>query len=136
MEEKFNEATPQRPKGDRTLDASMVTIDLPAFIKQLKEEESYKDSDRNSITVFHTDGMRIVLIALHAGAEMKKHKSEGIISIQVLDGLMEFKTDARGTKLSTGNMVTLHENIPHSVLAVEDTTFLLTMAVGTKIRKQ
>jgi len=68
MEEKFNEATQQRPEGDRVMDAAIVTIDLPSFIEKIKQESPWKDKDRNAITVFKTNGMRIVLIALHAGA--------------------------------------------------------------------
>ncbi len=81
MEIKYNEATPQRPDGDRSLDAALVSIDLPAFVKQIKEESTWKESDRNAITVFKTNGLRIVLIALHKGAEMATHTAEGIISV-------------------------------------------------------
>jgi hypothetical protein len=59
MEKKSNKETPQRPEGDRLLDASIVTIDLLLFMEQIKHEPSWKDSDRNSITVFKTEGMRI-----------------------------------------------------------------------------
>lgn len=127
MEEKFNEATQQRPEGDRVMDAAMVTIDLPSFIKQVKEESSWKDKDRNAVTVFKTNGMRIVLIALHAGAEMKTHTADGIISIQVIDGRMKFNADNRSVELNKGQILALHEGIQHSVLAVEETLFLLTL---------
>ncbi len=127
MEEKFNEATQQRPEGDRVMDAAMVTIDLPSFIKQVKEESSWKDKDRNAITVFKTNGMRIVLIALHAGAEMKTHTADGIISIQVIDGRMKFNADNRSVELNKGQILALHKGIQHSVLAVEETLFLLTL---------
>ena len=127
MEEKFNEATQQRPEGDRVMDAAMVTIDLPSFIKQVKEESSWKDNDRNAITVFKTNGMRIVLIALHAGAEMKTHIADGIISIQVIDGRMKFNADNRSVELNKGQILALHKGIQHSVLAVEETLFLLTL---------
>jgi len=131
MENKFNKETPQRPEGDRLLDASMITIDLPLFMKQIKQEASWKDSDRNSITVFKTEGMRIVLIGLHKGAEMIKHKAEGIISVQVLEGQIKFSTDIQSVELDKGQMLTLHERIPHSVLAIKETFFLLTLATSS-----
>ena len=127
MEEKFNEATQQRPEGDRAMDATLVTIDLPSFIKRIKQEPTWKDSDRNAITVFKTNGMRLVLIALHAGAEMKTHTADGIISVQVIDGKMKFNADNRSVELNTGQMLALHKGIPHSVLAIEETIFLLTL---------
>lgn len=52
MEEKYNEATLQRPEGDRPMHAPLVDIDLPVFIKQIKQESTWKESGRNVITVF------------------------------------------------------------------------------------
>ncbi len=127
MEEKFNEATQQRPEGDRAMDATLVTIDLPLFIKRIKQESTWKDSDRNAVTVFKTNGMRLVLVALHAGAELKTHTVDGIISVQVIDGRMKFNADNRSVELNTGQMLALHKGIPHSVLAIEETIFLLTL---------
>ena len=126
MEEKFNEATPQRIQ-DHLLDAPLVSIDIPSFIEQLKQESTWKESDRNTITVFKTNGLRIILIALHEGAEMAKHKAEGIISVQVLEGQLKFTTDIKSVELSKGQMLALHERIPHSVLALKEAVFLLTL---------
>ena len=127
MDEKSNEATTLRPKGNRTMDAPLVTIDLSSFTKQIRGEKAWKDSDRNAITVFKTDGMRIVLIALHKDAEMKKHTADGMISIQVLEGQILFTTEEQSVELGKGEMLALHENIPHSVLAKEETIVLLTL---------
>lgn len=130
MDKKFNEATPQRPEGDRVIDAPLVEINLPTFTKQIKEEEAWKNGDRNAITVYKTNGMRIVLIALHKGAEMKQHKAAGIISIQVIEGQMTFTADEKNVELNTGQMLALHKDIPHSVLAKEETIFLLTLTTS------
>jgi len=127
MEEKFNEATTQRPLGDRVMDAKLVSIDLPYFIEQIRNEEQWRDSDRNAITVFKTAGMNIVLIALHKGAEMTRHTANGLISVQVLEGEMLFITDERTVELGKGHILTLHQGIPHSVVAKEETIFLLTV---------
>ena len=127
MEEKSNEATIQRPQGDRIMDAPLVTINLGSFIAQIKAEKAWKDSDRNAITVFKTDGMRIVLIALHKDAEMKKHTADGMISVQVMEGQILFTTEEQSVELGQGEMLALHKNVPHSVLAREETIFLLTL---------
>lgn len=100
---------------------------MPQFIKQIKEETTWKESDRNAITVFKTNGLRIVLLALHEGAEMARHTAEGIISVQVLEGKMKFNTDKQSVELSKGQILALHEQIPHSVLAIKETIFLLTL---------
>lgn len=97
MDEKFNDATSNRPMGGRTLDAPMVTINLSLHIAQIREEEQWKNSDRNAITIFKSMVMRIVLIALHKGAEMKKHTAAGTISLQVIEGEIMFTTDEQST---------------------------------------
>ncbi|MBC7383516.1 MAG: cupin domain-containing protein [Bacteroidia bacterium] len=130
MEEKFNEATTQRPQGDRTIDAPLVAINLLYFIEQIRNEQAWKDSDRNAITVFKTNGMRIVLIALHKGAEMIKHTADGLISVQVLEGQMLFNTNEQSVNLGKGQMLALHKGIAHSVVAKEETIFLLTLTTS------
>ena len=127
MEVKFNAATKQRPEGVRVMDAPLVTFDLFSFIEQIKKEKKWKETDRNAITVFKTNGLRIVLIALRKGAEMIKHTAEGLISVQVLEGKMQLNTDDQSFKLGKGQMLALHEGIPHSLLAKKKTIFLLTL---------
>lgn len=127
MEEKFNKATTLRPEGGSTIDAELVTIDLLSFIEQIRNEKQWKVSDRNAITVFKSIGMRIVLIALHNGTEIKKHIAGGKISVQVLEGQILFNTDEQSVELGKGQMLALHEGIPHSLLAKEETIFLLTL---------
>jgi quercetin dioxygenase-like cupin family protein len=128
MEEKHNESTSQRPEGDRTLDAALVDIDLPSLMEKVKGEKPWKDGKRNAITVFKSNGLRIVLIALHQGSEMARHIAEGIISVQLLKGRIQFITDQKTVELSEGQMLALHERIPHSVKALQESTFLLTLA--------
>ncbi|HEY0668850.1 MAG TPA: cupin domain-containing protein [Sphingobacteriaceae bacterium] len=129
MENKSNHATPLRPEGDRILDASLVEMDLDQYIKQIQSEPAWETGDRNSVTIFKSDTMRIVLVGLHEGAELKTHTANGIISVQVLEGYIKFTTETQVTELQKGKMLALHKNIPHSVFAVKKTFFLLTVAL-------
>lgn len=112
------------------LDAPQVNIDLPVLIKQMKEEKLWQEGKRNSMTVFKSEEVRIVLIAMPAGSELPKHVAGGTISVQVLEGRMEFKTDEHLTVLSKGQMLVLHKQIFHSVKALDETFFLLTLTVS------
>ena len=132
MEEKFIEATSQGSQGERTIDAPLVTINLLSFIEQIRNEKTWEDSDRNAITVFKTNGMRIVLIALHKDAEMIKHTADGLISVQVLEGQMLFNTNEQSINLGKGQMLALHKGIAHSVVAIEETVFLLTLTTSLR----
>lgn len=128
MEEKMNESTPQRPEGERIVNAPLVTIDLPRFVEQIKKEPAWLNGPRNAITVFKSERLRLVLIALHNGAELPRHTADGTISVQVLEGSILFGTDEESVQLGKGQVITLHEQIPHSVLALEESLFLLTLA--------
>lgn len=134
MNKTSNRATTQRPQGDRVIDANLVTIDLPSRLQELREETAWNVDDRNAITVFSTNGMRIVLVALHKGAEMIKHVAEGLLSVHVLEGTLQFDADERSVELSAGHVLALHEGIPHSIRATDETVFLLTLTT-TMARK-
>src|SRR5689334_3008656 len=101
MIEKHNDATPNRPGGERIIDAPAVMIDIHAFVRQIKTEEAWRKYDRNSITVFKTFGLCIVVGALHKGAEML-HIAEGIMSLQVLEGILDIVTDEISVTLEKG----------------------------------
>ena len=129
VENKSNEATPLRPEGDRILDAPLVEMDLNNFIAQIKDEITWATTDRNSITIFKSDNTTIVLIGLHKNVELKKHQAKGNIHVQVLEGEITFTTEHQTASLEKGQMIALKATIPHSVLALEDSFFLLTMIV-------
>jgi quercetin dioxygenase-like cupin family protein len=129
MKEKYNQLSPQPSKEHGSIDASLVTVDIPALIKRTEDESSWKDSKRIAITIFKTNGLRILLIGLKEGAEMARHTADGNISVQVLDGKIQFNTDQQSVDLYKGEMLMLRERISHSILAKEKSIFLLTVAV-------
>ena len=126
--EKWNDATPQRPDGTRPLNAPLLVLDLPLAQAQIKQEPAWHRSDRNALTLLQADGMRLVLIALHEGAEMKTYTAPGIISVQVLEGHLGFQAEGQTAELKPGQLLTLQTGLPHSVVARQESVFLLTMA--------
>jgi len=56
--------------------------------------------------------------------------------VQVLEGRIQFDTGQQSVELSKGHMLALHEGIPHSVLAKEESVFLLTLAAGKTEEKE
>ena len=129
MKNNAQDSTLQRPDGERLINADLVQTDLNTSIIQLKEEPTWAASDRNSMTIFKSDCMRIVLLGLHEGAGLKTHKADGVISVHVLEGKLNFTTAEKIASLEKGQMIALHKNIPHSVMALTETFFLLTIAM-------
>ena len=121
------ESTHNRPDGERTIDTAQLLIDIPSFIKQVKSEKQWEKSDRNSITVFKSDKMRIVLTGLRKNAEMHTQHPENVLSLHVIDGKISLKAQFKKVKISRGQILTLHENIPYSIKTLKKTMILLTI---------
>lgn len=128
MEAKHNESTELRPNGGRLMDAAVVPINVPEFIQTIKSEPAWEKSDRNAMTIYKTNGMRIVLIALHEDAVMEKHTTNGVVSVQLLEGEISFNVNSESFLLKPGQIIALHRNVPHSVAAIKESVFLLTVA--------
>jgi quercetin dioxygenase-like cupin family protein len=125
MEIKRNEATLNRPGGDRVIDAPYVFMDIPEFVRQLKDEEAWEKNDRNGITVFKTDNLTTVVTCLHKEAVIKDNKVDGLFQVQVFDGKIRITTDDGDTEMKEGDMIIFHPNVSHSIEALKKSTLVL-----------
>ena len=126
MEIKRNEATPNRPKGDRVIDASYVFSNLRAVIEQIQDEKAWTSNDRNGITIFKSDNISLVVSAFKAGSVISENEVEGYLTIQMIKGKAVFSTYDGDTMLSESELVTLHPHVVHSFKASTDCVVLLT----------
>jgi len=125
--ERHNEATINRPDGDRPVDAPVVTANIPEFIKKIKKEKAWDTNDRNAITIFKSGKMSIILVALHKKAEMTTERPDNIFSLQVLSGRVKLQTDVKTIDVKKEELFVLHANISYKIEAVKKSIFLLTM---------
>jgi len=116
---------------DRVMDENLLTFCLPDIIEKIKAEDA-ENGSRNAITLMKNSNMRIVLIILHAGAEMNFHECSNTISVQVIEGEISFQTHNQSIHLTTGALLSCHEEYHHTLTAVEETVLLLTIAIGRK----
>jgi hypothetical protein len=126
MENKRNEATLNRPEGDRVIDAPYVFINIPDFIRQLKSEEAWQKNDRNGITVFKTGRVTMVLTCLRARAVMHDVLVDGIFTIQVLEGIVRIKTPEGEVDMQANQAMVFHQLVDHSIEAMMDSVLLFT----------
>ncbi len=125
MELKNIDATINRPGGERLIDAPFVFVDMAKYISQLKSEESWDKNDRNGITVYKTDGITIVLTCLHRDAVIEKNSVDGWLTIQVLDGVVEFTVKEKTLVLKKNQLITLHPDVLHTIHAKKECALLL-----------
>ena len=126
MENKRNEATLNRPEGDRVLDAPYVFINIPEFIQQLKSEEAWQKNDRNGITVFKTGRVTTVLTCLHTKAILKNNLVDGIFTVHVLEGIVRVKTPDGDVDMQANQIMAFHQLVDHSIEAMMDSVILFT----------
>ena len=104
-----------------------LTFDLAQQIRELRQE-SYWQSGRNSKTLAKYSDFRIVLTALQAKTTIHEHHSAGRISVQTVEGHLQMHAGGKEFDLPAGRMLVLDRSLPHDVVAIEDSAFLLTIA--------
>lgn len=126
---------PSHPRTDarRDLDAQCIHIDLTAEIDNIKREGNWSEGIQSAKTLVKSNDLSVVLIALHQGNEIKMHQSDGPITIQVLEGCIQFKTQNQQLTLQDKGLVSLQAEVPHHLIANEQSLILLTLISAKKI---
>lgn len=126
MEIKRNEATLNRPDGDRVLDGTYVFVDIPSYIRQIKEEKAWEKNDRNGITVFKSDTITNVITVMQKGSAMREIETDEFLSVQVLEGNVRFSTPEGDIEAVKFQQITFHPHVKHSIEALSESILLLT----------
>ena len=114
---------------DRFLDDPFLLFDISETTGKIKEEDAWKKGDRNAITLLKNPCMRVVLIALKSRAIISFHHSGNLASVQVLEGAANFQSGSNDTLLKKGGLLTLHNDVEHTLVAKEESVVLLTIAM-------
>ncbi len=118
--------TSERPP--QRMDSPVLAFDLMREVAQLQEQTAWRQGDRNAKTLVKEPDFRVVLMALRAGAQMAEHRAAGRISVQTLMGHLRLRTAGTNVDLPLGRLVSLERDVPHTVEAIEESAFLLTIA--------
>jgi quercetin dioxygenase-like cupin family protein len=107
-------------------------VDLNQEIARLQAEASSEESGRKSKMLVKHPEFRIVLVTMRAASRWEDHKTNARIGLHVLRGDIRFHT-ANGTfELRPGQLLTLAPSIVHSVDALEESAFLLTLSFANQ----
>lgn len=123
--------TPQHEAHRRPHTPSMaerlMEFDLPAEVHRLHAETTWS-TGQNARTLIKYDDFRVVLTALQAKVRIPEHKADGRISVHVLSGHIQLRASGRTFSLRPGGLLAIDHGVPHEVEALEESTFLLTIA--------
>jgi quercetin dioxygenase-like cupin family protein len=116
----------QRPA--RELTGAAMAFELTTELATLKQEPSWERGDRNARTLVEVRGFRLVLTALKAGARLREHHTPGWVSIYATTGHLLVRTAGRDVNLHVNDVLVLAADEPHELEALEESSFLLTVA--------
>jgi quercetin dioxygenase-like cupin family protein len=90
------------------------------------------DQIRHSKTtaVLKADQLEIIRIVLLAGKGLVEHAAPGEISVQCIEGCIDFTVAGNVLRMHAGDLVHLFAGEPHALMAVEDSSALLTIRLS------
>ena len=122
--------SPERPA--QRLDAPWLAFDLAAEIEQLHNERSWATAGHDAKTLVKEADLRLVLIALKAGGRLAQHETAGRAVIHLLQGQLRVRPSDLVKELMPGDLLAMERDVAHEVEAVDDSAFLLTVAMTGK----
>jgi len=79
--------------------------------------------------LFKSNDLEVMRLVLQAGSALPPHKVPGEITIHCLEGAMTVTVEGTAHVLRAGQLLYLLGNEVHGVLAIEDTSALVTIAL-------
>jgi quercetin dioxygenase-like cupin family protein len=83
--------------------------------------------EARSKTLVKTTRLELIRLLLPAGKEISEHQVAGEITVQCLEGQVDFTSNDVTRSLSAGQLVYLAGGAKHSLRALEDSSLLLTI---------
>ena len=102
--------------------ASGEIIDVRPLGEKLKQEIP--------ITLVKNSHIQVFRYVLLKGNEFAEHKVREGITVQCLEGVIEFTSHERTQILRAGELVYLAGDVPHALKGIEDASVLVTIALG------
>jgi quercetin dioxygenase-like cupin family protein len=82
-------------------------------------------------TILKAVQLELIRIVLLAGKEMREHKVPGEITVQCIEGCVEFRALKTTLTLMPGDLVHLQGNELHALKSIKDSSILLTIKLQT-----
>lgn len=111
----------------RELDLPLMSFVTGEEIARLKASHQWLTESRAAITLTKNEAFTIVLVALHKGAALREHQTDGHLALTVLEGAIRFRAAGVERPLGRGMLAVLGAHVKHEVEALEDCAFALTV---------
>jgi quercetin dioxygenase-like cupin family protein len=87
-----------------------------------------QDASKRSLILVKSDELRVVLLRMSAGADLREHSAPGLITIHAISGRFTVLVGEERYDLTNDGLLVIERDVRHSVICEEDGAFLLTIA--------
>lgn len=115
-----------------TVTAGGATFDLTAADRDMQQETAYLREGHTARTLVREPDLRIVLVAMKAGARIAEHRADETASVHALRGHVRLRLPDKVVDLPAGRLLVLEKGLRHDVEAMQDSAFLLTLGWPTR----
>ena len=107
-----------------------AVFDLATVDRELRSEAAYQRDGHTARTLVREPAIRVVLVAIRAGAKIAEHRTGDTASIHALTGHIRLRLPDHAVDLPAGQLLVIAPRVTHDVEAVSDSAFLITLARG------
>lgn len=86
-------------------------------------------STEKTSALFKSRDLEVMRLVLQAGKSLPPHKVPGEITVQCVEGALRIGADGQSHVLRAGHLLYLAGDVLHDVLALEDSSALVTVAL-------
>jgi quercetin dioxygenase-like cupin family protein len=82
-----------------------------------------------TVALFKSEHLELMRLVLRRGKALPPHRVAGEITIQCIEGSIDVTAEGASHVLAAGQLLYLLGNVEHAVLALEDSSALVTVAL-------
>jgi quercetin dioxygenase-like cupin family protein len=111
----------------RALTGEHLTFDLAEQVAELRQDETYVRTGRLGRTLVKEGELRLTMTVLAEGAEVDTHHAAAPMTLQVLEGRLQYRVAGEDVELAAGQFLFFGPGHAQDIRALEDTALLLTI---------
>jgi len=104
-------------------------------IASLYDSLEYGNDKPIAKVLFNTDDIKEIRIVFRKGQAMREHKAGFPIVVEIVDGCIDFGVNEERFILEKGKLITLESNVPHDLIALEDSIVRLSLNKSDNVER-